>query len=235
VKCGHGAFMKSVDDARTLATSMVAIGTHAGVRTEALITDMDAPLGSAIGNTLEIIECVETLKGQGPSEVADVVLHIATRMVLLAGRERDTEVAARSVEDALRSGRALETFRSMIQAHGGNPRVVEDYAVMPQAPDRELFRAPATGFVAALRAETLGRASNVLGAGRLKVGDPVDHAVGLVAKVALGAHVAAGEPLIELHHRGGRGLERAIELCRAAVTIADEPPPARAKVLGEVR
>ena len=104
--------------------------------TEALITDMDA-LGSAIGNTLEIIECVETLKGQGPSEVADVVLHIATRMVLLAGRERDTEVAARSVEDALRSGRALETFRSMIQAHGGNPRVVEDYAVMPQAPDRD--------------------------------------------------------------------------------------------------
>ena len=203
-------------------------------RTEALITDMDAPLGSAIGNTLEIIECVETLKGQGPSEVADVVLHIATRMVLLAGRERDTEVAARSVEDALRSGRALETFRSMIQAHGGNPRVVEDYAVMPQAPDRELFRAPATGFVAALRAETLGRASNVLGAGRLKVGDPVDHAVGLVAKVALGAHVAAGEPLIELHHRGGRGLERAIELCRAAVTIADEPPPARARC-GEVR
>ena len=100
---------------------MVAIGTHAGAWTEALITDMDAPLGSAIGNTLEIIECVETLKGQGPSEVADVVLHIATRMVLLAGRERDTEVAARSVEDALSSGRALETFRSMIQAHGGNP------------------------------------------------------------------------------------------------------------------
>ncbi len=235
VKCGHGAFMKNLDDARALATSMVAIGTHAGVRTEALITDMDAPLGSAIGNTLEIIECVETLKGQGPSEVADVVLHIATRMVLLAGRERDAKVAARLVEEALSSGRALETFKSMIQAHGGNPRVVEDYAVMPQAPDRELFRAPATGFVAALRAEALGRASNVLGAGRLKVGDPVDHAVGLVTKVALGAHVVAGEPLIELHHRGGRGLERAIELCRAAVTIADEPQPARDKVLGEVR
>lgn len=235
VKCGHGAFMKSVDDARTLATSMVAIGTHAGVRTEALITDMEAPLGCAIGNTLEIIECVETLQGRGPADLADVVLRIATRMVVLAGRERDPEAAARLVEDALNSGRALETFRSMVQAHGGNPRVAEDYGHLPQAPDREMFRAPRTGYVTALRAESLGRASNVLGAGRLKVGDPVDHAVGLVAKVGVGAHVSAGEPLIELHHRGGRGLQPAIELCRAAVTISDEPPPAREKVLGEVR
>jgi pyrimidine-nucleoside phosphorylase len=235
VKCGHGAFMKSVDDARTLATSMVAIGTHAGVRTEALITDMEAPLGCAIGNTLEIMECVETLQGRGPADLADVVLRIATRMVLLAGRERDPEAAARLVEDALNSGRALETFRSMVQAHGGNPRVAEDYGHLPQAPDREMFRAPRTGYVNALRAESLGRASNVLGAGRLKVGDPVDHAVGLVAKVGVGAHVSAGEPLIELHHRGGRGLQPAIELCRAAVTISDEPPPAREKVLGEVR
>jgi pyrimidine-nucleoside phosphorylase len=235
VKCGDGAFMKSVDDARTLATSMVAIGTHAGVRTEALITDMEAPLGCAIGNTLEIVECVETLKGRGPADLADVVLRIATRMVLLAGRERDQEAAARSVEDALNSGRALETFRSMIQAHGANPRVVEDYGLVPQAPEREMFRAPRTGYVTALRAEALGRASNLLGAGRLKVGDPVDHAVGLVVEVCFGAHVSAGEPLIELHHRGGRGLQPAIELCRAAVTISDEPPRAREKVLGEVR
>jgi pyrimidine-nucleoside phosphorylase len=235
VKCGDGAFMKSVDDARTLATTMVAIGTHAGVRTEALITDMEAPLGCAIGNTLEIIECVETLKGRGPADLADVVVRIATRMVLLAGCERDPEAAARSVEDALNSGRALETFRSMVQAHGGNPRVAENDGLLAQAPDREMFRAPRTGYVSALRAAALGRASNVLGAGRLKVGDPVDHAVGLVAKVGVGAHVSAGEPLIELHHRGGRGLQPAIELCRAAVTISDAPPPARVKVLGEVR
>jgi pyrimidine-nucleoside phosphorylase len=235
VKCGDGAFMKNVADARALATSMVAIGTHAGVRTEALITDMHAPLGSAIGNTLEIIECIETLKGRGPADLADVVLRIATRMVLLAGKERDPEAAARSVEDALNSGRGLETFRSMVHAHGGDPRVAEDYSLMAQAPDREVFRASATGFVTALRAEALGRASNVLGAGRLNVGDPVDHAVGLVVKVGLGTHVSAGAPLIELYHRGGRGLQPAIELCRAAVMISDEPPPAREKVLGEVR
>jgi len=235
VKCGDGAFMKNVADARALATSMVAIGTHAGVRTEALITDMDAPLGSAIGNTLEIIECIETLKGRGPADLADVVLHIATRMVLMAGHERDADAAARSVAEALNSGRALDTFRSMVEAHGGNPGVAEDYSLMPQTTDREVFRAPATGFVTALRAEALGRASNVLGAGRHKVGDPVDHAVGLLVKVGLGTHVSAGEPLIELHHRGGRGLQPAMELCRAAVTISDEPPPAREKVLGEVR
>ena len=135
----------------------------------------------------------------------------------------------------LNSGRALDTFRSMVEAHGGNPGVAEDYSLMPQTTDREVFRAPATGFVTALRAEALGRASNVLGAGRHKVGDPVDHAVGLLVKVGLGTHVSAGEPLIELHHRGGRGLQPAMELCRAAVTISDEPPPAREKVLGEVR
>ena len=123
----------------------------------------------------------------------------------------------------------------MIRAQGGDPRVVEDYRHLPQAPDRELFRASKAGFVATLNAEALGRASNVLGAGRLKVGDPVDHAVGLIGKVARGARVSAGQPLIELHHRGGRGLQPAIELCRTAVTISDEPPARRDKVLEELR
>jgi pyrimidine-nucleoside phosphorylase len=235
VKCGDGAFVKCMTDARALATLMVAIGSRAGMRTEAFITDMDAPLGTAIGNSLEIIECLETLKGRGPGDLVNVVVRIATRMVLLAGVETTPQAAAQAVEDALTSGRALETFVRMIRAQGGDPRVVEDYRHLPQAPDRELFRASRAGFVATLNAEALGRASNVLGAGRLKVGDPVDHAVGLVGKVARGARVSDGQPLIELHHRGGRGLQPAIELCRTAVTISDEPPPRRDKVLEELR
>jgi thymidine phosphorylase len=235
VKCGNGAFMKSPSEARALAASMVAIGTHAGVRTEAFITDMDAPLGCAIGNTLEIIECLETLKGRGPADLTEVIVRLAGRMVLLAGIETDPSAATRSVEDALNSGRALQRFLQMVLAQGGEPRIADDYSLLPQAPDRELFPASRAGFVAALHAEALGRASNALGAGRLKVGDSVDHAVGLVVKVTPGTRVVAGQPLIELHHRGGKGLQAAVELCRAAVAISDEPPSHRDKVLGEVR
>ena len=234
VKCGHGAFMKSVADARALAAAMVAIGSHAGMRTEAFITDMDAPLGAAIGNSLEIVECIETLKGRGPSDLVDVVVRFATRMVLLAGVETDSRAASQSVEGALRSGRALATFSRMVEAQGGNPRIADDYDLLPQAPDREVFRAATDGFIATVHAEALGRASNVLGAGRHTVGDPVDHAVGLVGKVVRGERVSAGQPLLELHHRGGHGLRRALDLCRAAIVISDQPPPPRDKVLGEV-
>jgi pyrimidine-nucleoside phosphorylase len=235
VKCGDGAFMKDPDHARALAASMVAIGTHAGVRTEAVITDMEAPLGCAVGNSVEIIECLETLKGEGPSDLADVVVRLATRMVLLARVESDQRAAARRVEEALHSGHALDRFTRMIEAQGGNPRVADDYSLLPLAPDLEIVAAPRAGYVSTLRAEALGHASNVLGAGRSRVGEAVDHGVGLVTKVSRGSRVAAGEPIIELRHRGGRGLDDARQLCAAAVTIADEPPPHRDKVLGEVR
>ncbi len=137
VKCGDGAFMKNLEDARALATSMVAIGTQAGVRTEAVITDMSAPLGRAVGNALEIIECLETLKGDGSSELTGVIRVLATRMVMLAGLDRDENAAARRVDDALSSGRALEVFAKLIERQGGNARIVDDYSLLPSAPDRE--------------------------------------------------------------------------------------------------
>ena len=235
VKCGDGAFMKDAAQARALAASMVAIGTHAGVLTEAFITDMDAPLGRAIGNSVEIIECLEALKGKGPMDVADVSVRFAARMVVMAGVESDHRAAMRRVEEALHSGRALETFRRMVEAQGGDPRIVDDYSLLPLAPNVEVLPAPRDGYVAAMRAEALGRASNVLGAGRAKVGEPVDHGVGIVTSVSRGDRVQAGDPLLELRHRGGRGLEVAIKLCRSAIRIADGPPTRRDKVLGEVR
>src|SRR5215212_6668914 len=207
VKCGDGAFMKDTAQARALAASMVAIGTHAGVRTEAFITDMDAPLGRAIGNSVEIIECLETLKGKGPADVADVIVRFAARMVVMGGVESDQRAAMRRVEDALHSGRALETFGRMIDAQGGNARIVDDYSILPLAPQVELVRAPRSGYVVTMKAGALGRASNVLGAGRSKVGEPVDHGVGVVTHVSRGERIEEGEPLLELRHRGGRGLE----------------------------
>jgi len=235
VKCGDGAFMKDTSQARALAASMVSIGTHAGVLTEAFITDMDAPLGRAIGNSVEIIECLDALKGKGPIDLADVIVRFAARMVVMAGVEADHRAAMRRVEEALHSGRALETFRRMVEAQGGDPRIVDDYSRLPLAPDVEIVRAPRDGYVAAMRAEALGRASNVLGAGRAKVGEPVDHGVGVVTAVSRGDRVSAGDPLLELRHRNGRGLEVAIKLCRSAIRLADGPPTRRDKVLGEVR
>jgi pyrimidine-nucleoside phosphorylase len=156
-------------------------------------------------------------------------------MVILAGIERDQAAALRRVEEALTSGRALQTFGRMVEAHGGNPRIVDDYSLLPSAPGHERLRAPRSGFVVGLGAEAVGRASNALGAGRSRLEDPVDHAVGVVLCASLGDAVKEGDPLMELHHRDGRGVEAALALCRQAVTIGDEPPPRRAKLLGEVR
>jgi pyrimidine-nucleoside phosphorylase len=156
-------------------------------------------------------------------------------MVLLAGRERSQEDATARVVAALASGRALDTFSRMIECQGGNPRVVDDYSLLPSAPGRDIWRAPRAGYLTALKAEAVGRASNVLGAGRSRVGDGVDHGVGVVALARPGDAVAAGQPLLELHHRDGRGVDAALALCRDATAIGDEPPPHRNTVLGEVR
>ena len=125
--------------------------------------------------------------------------------------------------------------RQLTGRRGGDPRITENEALLPQAPDATNVTAPRGGFVTAVRAESLGRASNELGAGRARVGDPIDHAVGVVLGVKRGEQVTAGQPVVELHHRGGRGLDAAQQLCRDAIVIADEPPPHRDKVLGEIR
>jgi pyrimidine-nucleoside phosphorylase len=235
VKCGDGAFMKELADARALGASMVAIGTQAGVRTEAVITSMDAPLGRAVGNALEIIECLETLKARGPAELTDVIRVLATRMVMLAGLERDTAGATRRVDDALSTGRGLEVFRKLIERQGGNPRVVDDYALLPSAPDCEHVRARRAGYVTAMHAEAIGRATHALGAGRSRAGDAIDHGVGIIARVKPGERVNVGDALLELHHRGGRNLEAALALCDEAIAIGEEPPMAHQMVLDEVR
>jgi pyrimidine-nucleoside phosphorylase len=235
VKCGDGAFMKELPDARALATSMVAIGTQAGVRTQAVITDMNAPLGRAVGNALEIIECLDTLKGTGPAELTAVIRALASRMVLLGGLERDEAAAERRVERALVAGDALEVFARLIERQGGDRHVVDDYSRLPTAPGREYVRATRAGYVTMMRAEAIGRASHALGAGRSRVGDPIDHGVGIVVTAKPGDEVRAGDALLELHHRGGRNLETAVALCREAISIGDAPPAGCQKVLGEVR
>lgn len=235
VKCGDGAFMKDVAHARALAEAMVSIGTRAGVRTEAVITDMDTPLGEAVGNAVEIVECLDVLHGRGPADVRMVTRRLASRMLVLAGLQPDDETAAAAADQAIASGAALARFRRMVERQGGDPRVCDDPALLAVAPGLVRVTADRSGFVTAMRALAIGQASCLLGAGRDAVGDPVDHGVGIFVRAKPGAQVAAGDTLLELRHRDGRGLDAALSLCREAIAIGDEVPAHRAKILEEVR
>jgi len=235
VKCGDGAFMKSADDARALAASMVAIGAHAGVRTEAVITDMDAPLGRTVGNALEIRECLDLLRGTGPADLTDLVTRLAARMVVLAGKQPDASAASQAVQTALRSGTALDVFRRMVERQGGDPRVVDDPSLLPAVRSVSTVRAARTGRVRHLHAGAIGRASHALGAGRSKAGESVDLAVGVRLCVERGDAVRAGDPVVEIHHRDGRGVERATALCLEAIVVDDDAPAPGGRIIGEVK
>jgi pyrimidine-nucleoside phosphorylase len=224
VKTGAGAFMKTPELARELAQSLVAIGRASGVRTEALITRMDAPLGRTVGNALEVAECLGVLKGKGPEDVESLSILLAARMLILAGIERDEAAASARVRNTLRSGEALEKFRQIVENQGGDPRVVDDDRRLPAAPDREPVRAPRSGFVAGLRAWNVGDASVVLGAGRARLGDAIDPGVGVEILAPPGAEVREGDAVLMVHHRGGRGLDEARSLLNAAIAIGDEAP-----------
>jgi pyrimidine-nucleoside phosphorylase len=234
VKCGDGAFMKTAADARALAESLVATGERAGVRTEALLTTMDEPLGRAVGNALEIVESIETLKGRGPSALEALSVELAARMLVLSGVEPDLRRAEARIREAIASGAGIEKFRQIVANQGGDPRVVDDYARLPAAPDRDIITAPQAGIVTALRAEAVGRAAVALGAGRDRLDAAIDPAVGLLVVAPVGTRVSKGDPIVEIHHRGGRGLAGARALLAAAVEIGDTPAAARPVVLDRI-
>ena len=234
VKCGHGAFMKSEDDAYHLARSLVDIGTRAGVKTEAFITGMNAPLGRAVGNAVEIVECCEALKGRGPEDLTEISLTLAARMVMLAGNH-DVAAAEHAVRQALQSGAALDKLRAMIAQQGGDPAVVDDYGRLPHARSRRVVTAARSGYVLSLNAELIGRASMALGAGRERVEDRIDHGAGVLLERRRGDAVQAGDTVLELLYNDDRGLDQAHRLAEEAIAIGDEPGIHRPLILGVVR
>jgi pyrimidine-nucleoside phosphorylase len=234
VKTGAGAFMKSLDDSRRLARSLVAIGVASSVRTEALITRMDAPLGRAVGNANEVIESIETLKGKGPADLEDLSVQLAARMLVLSGVSPDAPAAGRRVREVLRSGEGVEKFRQVIENQGGDPRVVDDYGRMPSVSDEQTVVAPRDGYVGDLQAERIGRAAVALGAGRAKLDDVVDPAVGIQVERPVGTAVRQGDVVLVVRHRGGRGLGEAMPLLTSAVRIDDAAPAVPAVVVEEV-
>ena len=234
VKTGTGAFMKTRADSRALAESLVAIGVASGVRTEALITSMDAPLGRMVGNSLEVIESIETLKGKGPEDLEALSVLLAARMLIAAGMEDDEARAEVRIRHALQSGAGLEKLRAIIEFQGGDPGVVDDYARLPSAPDRHDVAASRDGYVSALHAEQIGRAAVSLGAGRGKLDDVIDPGVGIEVLAPIGASVRAGDPVLRVHHRGGRGLREAATSLAEAVQVATPPPKPGPLVLERV-
>ena len=235
VKTGSGAFMKTEADSRHLAESLVSIGTASGVKTEAIITRMDAPLGRAVGNALEVIECIEALKGRGPADVIDVSIALTSRMLVLGGVADGLADGEGQARGAIASGAGLERFRRIVEQQGGDPRIVDDYQRLPSAPARQIVSAPRAGFLARLDAELVGRASVGLGAGRDRVEDPIDPGVGIMVIATPGDELAAGDPILELHYRDPGRLERAIALAAQAIEVEDERPAARSLFVGEVR
>jgi pyrimidine-nucleoside phosphorylase/thymidine phosphorylase len=195
VKTGDGAFMTSLEDARTLATTMCVIGRRMGKRVSAFVTCMDQPLGNAVGNALEVSECVECLKGRGPSDLTDLSIELAAEMLVLAGRAASLTEASDLCDAAISSGSALERLRSVAIAQGGDPSFIDDPARLASARHRMEVASPASGYVTRLSARTIGLACMRLGAGRTRIGGPIDHAVGMILHKKRGDIVESGEPL----------------------------------------
>jgi pyrimidine-nucleoside phosphorylase len=234
VKTGSGAFMKTESDSRTLAESLVSIGNASGVKTEAVITAMDTPLGRAVGNALEVIECIDVLKGGGPQDLVDVSIDLTARMLVLGGVARDRADGERQARQAIASGAGLDRLRRIIEAQGGDPKVVDDYGRLPSVADREIVAAPRDGFLARVDAALVGRASVALGAGRDRVEDRIDPAVGIVVRAKPGTQVSASEPVLEIHFREQSRLDAALLLAELAVQIGDAPPAPAPLIVGEV-
>ncbi len=226
VKVGKGAFMKTEADATALAEMMVKIGKGAGRVVGAVISDMNQPLGNAVGNALEVIEAIETLKGRGPADFVEHCLAVAEQILLIAGVAQNENAARAKLQSVLQSGKALQKFGDWIEGQGGTRRVLEDYAVLPRARIIEDVLAPRDALprIAAIEADEVGYTGVDLGGGRAKKGDAIDYAVGIVFKHKVGARVARGEPLLTLHANDRAKFDAAKARLLAAYAFSDAPP-----------
>ncbi|MBV9614511.1 MAG: thymidine phosphorylase [Ktedonobacteraceae bacterium] len=201
VKFGSGAFMKTPERARELATTMVEIGRSAGMHTAAAITSMQQPLGRAVGNALELAEAIAILRGEGPKDIADLCYQEAAELLVMTGKAADMKEAGQLVEHAVHSGEGVVKLAEVIAAQGGNPQYIEQPRLLVSAPVQRMLLAPRSGYVASIHAERIGFTSMTLGAGRFKKGEPIDARTGLVLQAKIGDYLHAGEPLIEVHAR----------------------------------
>ena len=237
VKVGKGAFMKSIKEARQLARTMVDLCKAVGRGCVALLTPMDTPLGYAVGNAIEVRESIEVLKNGGPGDVRELTLLLGIEMLIAGhapGVDGDRELARLRLETALANGSAARRFAELIEAQGGDPRVVEDPARLPWPKMVREVKATASGVISGLDAELCGLAAVELGAGRARKEDPVDPAAGVLLRKRLGDPVKAGEVIAELHGKDQARLDAGEARLKAALKLGDTPPPAQPAVLERV-
>ena len=234
VKVGSGAFMKDLPSARVLARTMVAIGKAHGLAVTCELTDMEQPLGRAVGNSLEVIEAIATLRGAGPADLLALTRLAGAEMLVLGRKVRDRPAGLARIDRAIADGSGLAKLRELVAAQGGEPRMVDDPGRLPRAPHVETLRAARTGYVKAIAAGAVGLASVRLGAGREKKGDPIDHRTGIVLHAKVGDRVERGAPFADVHHAGRPADDAAIEVVRAAFAFSARPVRRRRLVLGRI-
>ncbi|MFV0497831.1 MAG: thymidine phosphorylase [Candidatus Fimivivens sp.] len=233
VKTGSGAFMKTVSDAIELAEEMVSIGVHTRRKTAALITDMDCPLGLAIGNTLEVVEAVETLRGHGPEDLATVSLELAANMLYL-GDKGDIAYCRTLAREAISGGKAFETLCDMVEAQGGDSAVLRDTSLFKKAGVRQTVKAPCAGYVTTMNTEEIGNTSVLLGAGRETKESAIDFAAGIMLHAKCGQWVDADAPLATVYTNRSDTLLPAEERLLAAFKIDSAPPAKRPLIFARV-
>ena len=223
VKVGDGAFMENLEDAKILAGLMVDIGTDAGRKTVAAITEMGQPLGNAVGHALEVIEAIETLKGKGPADITELAEKLAGIMIYLGGKASTPEEGHDMAKEALKSGRGLEQFRRFTKAQGGNPAVADDYTLFPQATYTEELISKTSGYIHKIAARTIGLASQHTGAGRKTKEDSIDLAAGIYLHKKVGDKVEKGETLATFYSNDKSKLEAAMAEAAKAFAVSDGP------------
>jgi pyrimidine-nucleoside phosphorylase len=237
VKWGRGAFMRERTDAEKLAETLVAVGRRMGRRMGALITDMNQPLGRTVGNALEVVECVEALQGRGPADLVDLTLELTALMLALAGLSRSIAEGRRLAQRKLDSGESWERFLDMVRLHGGDAGSLEKTDRLPQAPLRRDLPSPRAGYVSRVDAEWVGRACVALGAGRRRVEDAVNPAVGITHLVKIGERVEQRTPLLTIHAASEAAVAEALPLLERAFAFSDQfvvtPPAIARRILEE--
>ena len=223
VKTGLGAFMETLDEARKLADLMVDIGRLANRDVVALLSDMNQPLGSAVGNSLEVIEAVDMLKGRGPEDFAEHCLYVSAHMLVLGKRAADLGEGRAMAEKSISDGSAFETLRILVQAQSGDVSYIDDTSKFPKAAYIEEVKSPQSGYLSEVQARTVGEAAVTLGAGRAKKSDPVDHAVGFLIHHKVGDRLEAGEPLFSVHANDESRLAEARAAVLAAHQFSEQP------------
>jgi pyrimidine-nucleoside phosphorylase len=222
VKTGNGAFMETLDEARKLANLMVDIGRLAGRKTVALLSDMNQPLGEAVGNALETIEAINTLKGKGPADFVEHCLHVASHVLVLGQKAKDLDEARKMAEKSIADGSALEKLKVLVNAQGGDVSYVDDISKFERAKFVEEIKSQRGGFISQVHARSVGEAAVALGAGRAKKGDPIDHAVGFIIRKKVGDVVQSGDVLFEIHANDKAKLEEARESVLSAFQFSEQ-------------